>query len=382
MTEVFARPVGRDGGTFALIAGIGAYARRVPDNRGPHYGSLPAATRSGVKIADFVIENRDRFSRPLCGVELLLSDPRNAGGAAHYRPPGQSAALPVELPTIANLAGAVDRWLAQCDAPQHRAIVYCVGHGIWDEQPFLLSEDFGSNRRMPFDGMVAIRDFLVGTKGYKIGGLLAMFDCCKSLDDTLLKQLGGPRGDPLITVGADGLFQYPRALLTSAAIGEYAVARASGRTHFCDVFIEAMSGDAAEMTQSFDTWEVTCDSLQIAMQRIARRRRLADWAVTPAHEWKSFSFFKPDTPDIEVEFGTDPTAAVYDANLSVEHQREGPQHSRNKPSSKVRWRLKAQSGYCARAEFEDGGRWKSACENFSVMPRTPPVRIFVKARTP
>lgn len=304
-----------------------------------------------------------------------------ASGRATYVT-AEGVAVAPELPTVANLKTAAARWLTRCDKPGNNAFVYCVGHGVHDDQSYLLAEDFGANPWKAFDGLVAVEDTYVGTKILKADGVLALFDCCKALDEGLLAQVRGTKGVSLVDVDARALVQHPRALLTSAALGDLATGNASQRTHFCEAFLAAMKGDAGEPTPVPDRWQVTCDSLDLAMRTIADRRGYGAWTVTPHHEFRSFPFFELDgPPEIEVEVGTLPQKAAHYAEIAVRDRAAGERCRHAKPlNPTVRVRLIAQDGYCALASFENGAPWLSAEEPFSVWPRRYPVRIRVPER--
>lgn len=367
--------------THAFVVGVGRYGLQRPDGKSPHADAIAPAARSALAMARWLIGERKTLCAPLGSLELLVSDPDYSVGGECTDPFGN--VHQVDDPTIDNLQSAFDRWIDRLDLrPGNTALFFAAGHGVFDDQPYLLAEDYGANKRRAFEEMVALRDFFTGMITCAAGKQLFIADCCQEVNSDLLSQLSGTKGVDFVSATADDIKISERAMMYSTTMGTLAAADETGQSHFTKALITALNGEGARRGRD-RKWHVSYQSLYDAIPVLAERQTGAPIRIRGVGELTGpLNLLTLETPPkVEVELVTDPNVALMDAEFSVQDRTGAECLTESRPMlAKIRCPLTAQNGYLARAEFHDNTPYRSTKEYFDVEPLMYPVPIPVPSR--
>ncbi|MEO1679836.1 MAG: hypothetical protein AAFU80_16965 [Pseudomonadota bacterium] len=371
---------GRSGAaTHVLIIGVGCYGAREANSEAMAFREYSAIPRSARRILDWVFEDGARFDPPLGAVFAALADPEFGPVPVPVDTPDGPVEAP--FPTLANLRKVVTAWFRRLDEdPGATAFAYLCGHGIARNSSYLLSADWGTQEYDPYFGLIDIDGFEMVVRCRKAGRQFIIADCCQEHPPELFDALLNPNAEDFGSAGRKTLLRPQRALVKSAQPGGQALARATGVTHFCDAFLEAVKGEGARGAED-GSWVVSIPSLKDAIPRIAARRAkvLLEPLWLTSYGDAPVLARLPDAPVVDVRFRTDPDAAIYYGELEVNHVDDGPAGHVSYPAeAEVVLPLKAQGGYIANARFEAGDyadrMWPFAARPLDnpVILKTPP----------
>src|SRR5512132_2850689 len=191
MTLVVDRQV--DGPQVHMLAiGVGAYrhlpggaARVNHDTLG--LKQLSGPPRAAAHFVDWVVGRMRHPTARLATVELLVSP------AQPYTPPEPgSQPVDLELPSMANVAAAFERWYERCDrSADNVAVFWFCGHGVERESQFLLLEDFGRSELSLLENAVDIGTTYLGMARCKATAQYFFVDACREIPFQLLQMLSG-----------------------------------------------------------------------------------------------------------------------------------------------------------------------------------------------
>lgn len=357
MTAIWNSGRGDDPSTHVLVVGIGAYAKQIPDSDIPKAEPLSTNARSALAFLDWVFEagQSGHFAPPLGSVYAAVSDPRLTPAPVSVETPVGNKELP--QPTISELTGIIGGWLDDLDRNENNmALAYFCGHGIANRTSFLLSEDYGSNKRNAYTGLIDIDGFEIVVRTTKASTQLILVDCCQEFQPDLFDQLLSVNGETFGSVGRGDLSLPRRALVKSAEPGVFARADRDRLTYFCDAFLYAVRGAAADADEN-GNWSVSFSSLEAGIREAAKRRSKTE--IEPEWQIKYLSppnlVQLPGPPDVEVVLQTDPPPALAESIVSVQHHSMQESKELQYPMGfAVTLTLPAQMGYTASAHFEDG----------------------------
>lgn len=255
---------GRDGPRVHVLAiGVGSY-RHIPGGAEPAgHDTLGLKQLSGPPASArlFVEWVTTRLNHPrasLGTVELLTSPGEDPGGVGPA----------VEIPTLANVQAAFERWYAACDTDEDNvAILYFCGHGVEREQPFLLMEDFGRSSLALLENAVDIGQTYQGLARNRAREQYVFVDACREIPFQLLQMLSG-NAKVLVTPQLVADQRRDTALVFATSGGSKAYGKAGQPTRFTQALVRALDGLGARMDGA--GWVVDVPSLQRAITQQLR----------------------------------------------------------------------------------------------------------------
>ncbi len=365
---------GNDGAqTHVLVIAIGGYLPRHEDSEAVMFKEYSTIARTGLRVLDWVFDAARQFDPYLGSVFAAISDPREGTGSVRVSTPisGKHAVYP----TLGNLKPMVREFLKKLDGnPGNTGLVYFCGHGIARHDGYLLSADWGTDPEDPLFGLINIDGFSMLMRTKKAGRQLVIADCCQEFNEHLDETFTDVGAESFGRVFNSRLLTPSRALIQTAQEGGQALAEAQGVTHFCDVFLRAMAGEAASADED-QVWRVTLPSLVHSLKPIAARLGLVGFEpiVDSTYPERPVLTELEESPEVEVRFKTDPKVAIRRSKLAVTHVDDGDCGGADKPSQlEVTLPLRAQGGYIANATF-DRGLYQDRLWPFTVQPLDNPI---------
>lgn len=299
---------GRDGPRVHVLAiGVGAY-RHLPGGAEPvthdtlglrQLSGPPASARLFVEWA----ATRLRHPRARLGTVELLTSPGSPPGPADDGAPTHGPVAPpdpgpapaanageadteggsapsssspdvppwlasVEVPTLAHVQTAFERWYAACDTDESNvAILYFCGHGVEREAPFLLLEDFGRSALSLLENAVDIGATYQGMARNRAREQYVFVDACREIPFQLLQMLSG-NAKVLVTPQLVGDQRRDTALVFATSGGAKAYGKAGRPTRFTQALVRALDGLGARVEGA--GWVVDVPTLQRAVTQQLR----------------------------------------------------------------------------------------------------------------
>lgn len=255
MTLIFSRDV-IDGGTHALVFGVGCFAFLNGTNQGlpqdlRQVEPVTSPPNSAVAFVEWLIETQDDLIPPLASIELLISPTDGSTGTFNWPcasddPRSNST---VDRATGAYFAGAAREWLQRSEAHESNlAILYGSSHGFQGQEHVLLFEDAGEDPMEPWRNMLSIDHVRrnLFTKMNKRSIILA--ECCRNLLDSASTSLDAISGRQIGNVTAR---EYARShqeraravySLRAAPFGKEAEATKNGLGYFTEALLHCLRG--------------------------------------------------------------------------------------------------------------------------------------------
>lgn len=359
--------------THVLVIAIGGYLPRHEDSEAVRFREYSTIARTGLRVLDWVFDAANQFEPNLGSVFAAISDPREGTGSVRVQTPGSTKHA--VYPTLSKLEPMVHAFLKKLDEDTgSTGLVYFCGHGIARHDGYLLSADWGTNPGDPLRGLINIDGFSMLMRTKKAGRQLVIADCCQEFNKHLDETFTDVGAESFGRVFKSRLLKPSRALIQAAQEGGQALAEAQGVTHFCDVFLRAMAGEAASADED-QVWRISLPSLVHSLKPIAARLGLIGFEpiVDSTYPERPILAELAESPEVEVRFKTDPKVAIRRSKLAVTHVDDGDCGGVDKPSQlEVTIPLRAQGGYIANATF-DNGRYSDRMWPFTVQPLDNPV---------
>lgn len=267
---------GRDGPRVHVLAiGVGSY-RHLPGGVLPvPHDTLGLRQLSGPPVSArlFVEWATTRLNHPsaaLGTVELLTSPGEPAGDAPALSsaPPTLPSLTSVEVPTLANVQSAFERWYAACDTDEGNVgIFYFCGHGVEREQPFLLLEDFGRSSLALLENAIDIGQTYQGLARNRAREQYLFVDACREIPFRLMEELSG-NAKVLVTPKLQPDRRRDTALVFATSGGSKAYGKAGQPTQFTRALVRGLDGLGAR--SNGPPWLVDVPGLQRAITQQLR----------------------------------------------------------------------------------------------------------------
>lgn len=184
----------------------------------------------------------------------------------------RNSAHTVTPPTFQNLAKEVGDWAEDLDTDEDNlGIFYFCGHGLRiGEMQFLLAEDFGANRRLPFQNTFEPELFANAMRQYKARRQLFLIDACSTEVPFRQKYKHCAIGTLIQDVENENLADSEQCLIRASKLGTNAFGMANGSTLFMDALLRAMKGGGAVPAEG--QWVISTDMLKIALAWLIQSR--------------------------------------------------------------------------------------------------------------
>ena len=254
--------------TYAFVIGVGGY-RHLLDGEDPHpavlervgrLGQLTSPPRSAIEFAKFLLTVKDRLRAPLGSLEMLISPTPSEPNIV----PNDMAA---DHATIDKIREAYVNWRARCDRNKDNiAIFYFCGHGVEENEQYLLAEDFGENALSPWLGSFAFDSTRRAFNDCRTETQCFFVDACRKIPAELL--LTRPTGIPLEDPGARVSECRYDLTIKAAARNESAFSAPSKPSYFVQALIKALTGSASEQDENGATWSVNTGKIASSINTV------------------------------------------------------------------------------------------------------------------
>ncbi|BCQ30046.1 caspase family protein [Caballeronia novacaledonica] len=256
-----------DPGVHVILIGVGTFANaRAADLLGDDapkggFADLETPLHSVEAFAGWLQTELDVADTPLQTLRVLASSA------------SRTSRLGVTSPTFKNIADEVGEWSDDVDSHEDNlAIFYFCGHGLLiGETQLLLAEDFGSNRRAPFED--SIEPELLANAMRQMQGRRQLFliDAC-STEVPFSRRYANVRSRTIVQEAQNqNLAKSEQCLIRASKLGSRAFGSATGPSVFMDAFLRAMKGAGAVSAQR-RRWVIHTDMLKLALSWLMQLR--------------------------------------------------------------------------------------------------------------
>ncbi|SEM93164.1 caspase family protein [Pseudomonas sp. ok266] len=277
MTLLYSTATGDGPGTHVLAIGVGNY---------PHLlgGSGPLAERP---------LGLGQLESPPVSLIALLSwllaptiNPRVVGLANPQAPLASVAALgssntPISITTpggnhllaaatLTSIQNAFDEWLERVQRhPDNVGVFYFCGHGVMVADHYLLAEDFGADRRRPWENGFNITTTMRALEREVAGALYYFIDACREVPrDMLFTQGSEPAALTPIDLEKESIRRSVTALFATGE-GQLAFSRPGGNvSRFTSALLGALSGYCGVKEIGSRRWIVDGEILAAAVRKL------------------------------------------------------------------------------------------------------------------
>ena len=279
-------------------------------------GQLSSPPVSALAVRDRILAtDPGAWRAPLGTFDLLIAphpgNPWPAGDGVRFTEP-----------TWRNIKRAFGRWYDRCDSPGNVAIFYFCGHGLEDDEQYVLASDFGADDLSPWHNAIAVDSTIKGLWHCKAETQCVFIDACRGVT-TASQSTPLIDARALATYSGDANPTYVKYPLEVKAVGptEQAFGKPGEVSYFTEVLLQALLGAAAEEEDGTGAWVVTTGSVAHkffdVLEDVAPNR-----AETPAPiaGRPAILYRPPDPPAVHLAVGCDPFMALGSAHLSYRHQ--------------------------------------------------------------
>lgn len=254
-------------GVHAILIGVGVFADArdadLLEDDSPEGGFVDLETplHSVEAFAEWLRKELNVADTPLRTLRVLGSSSK------------RDSDLSVTPPTFENIADEVGDWSDDVDTHEDNlAIFYFCGHGLRiGETQLLLAEDFGSNKRAPFENAIEPELLANAMRQMKGRRQLFLIDAC-STEVPFSRRYENVR--PRTIVGAarnQNLAKSEQCLIRASKLGTRAFGSARGPSLFMDAFLRAMKG-AGAVSAPGQRWVISTDMLRMALSWLIQLR--------------------------------------------------------------------------------------------------------------
>lgn len=264
---IFDRRQQDEPGVHVILIGVGTFAdaraANLLGNDAPNgsFVDLETPLYSVEAFAEWLRMELDVADTPLRTLRVLGSSARRTSG------------LGVTPPTFNNIADEVGEWSDDVDTHEDNlAIFYFCGHGLRiGEMQFLLAEDFGSNRRTPFENTIEPELLANSMRKKKARRQLYLIDAC-STEVSFSERYRNVHGRTIVQEAQnENLAKSEQCLIRASKLGTQAFGSASGPSLFMDAFLRAMKG-AGAVSAPRRQWVINTDMLKLALTWLIQLR--------------------------------------------------------------------------------------------------------------
>jgi hypothetical protein len=368
MTLVVKREV--DGPAVHVLAiGVGAY-RHLPGGAEPvshdtlGLRQLSGPPRAAAHFVDWVVGRMRHPTARLATVEMLVSP---AQSYTAPEPGGQPVDL--ELPSMANVAAAFERWYASCNSSSDNvAIFWFCGHGVERESQFLLLEDFGRSELSLLENAIDIAVTYLGMARCKATTQYFFIDACREIPFQLLQLLSG-NARVLVTPQLVGDNRRDTALLFATSGGAKAYGRTDQPTRFTDALVRAMDGLGSR--PDGNRWVVDFATLQRAVTVLLRVGEEGAPPQQPTLRGAGTGELHlcSGPPIVPLAIACEPVAAIPGARVTLEPLAATPGSPASAPLVGAQgWQFEVPADfYLFTVDFPNGG-YRAMRERFAALP--------------
>ncbi|MEM7711241.1 MAG: caspase family protein [Pseudomonadota bacterium] len=172
--------------THALVIGVGGYPF-LPGGATPTSGSLEqvgrlnqltSPPRSALAVAEFLKTKHAQWLPPVGSVDVLIS-----------RAPGDSVSIPNGVKadaTIDRIRESYGEWRVRCNSDENNlALFYFCGHGLQEDEQYLLAQDFGQDSLNPWLGAFAFESTMLAMHRCRARTQCFFIDACREITESM-----------------------------------------------------------------------------------------------------------------------------------------------------------------------------------------------------
>jgi hypothetical protein len=339
--------------THAFIIGIGHYpylaggTQAVEQIKTGLSGleQLTSPQHSALAFYDALIalSNAKALLNPLGSIEMIISDF-----------PGSNTVpltLQTEPGTKANIRKAYKAWKTRCiENKDNTAIFFFCGHGIEDAEHYLLTEEFGEDPDLPWEGAFNFDRARLALNQANIKTQLFFVDACRKLPIGMLEQdakIGDIDAPTRIAKSCSELF-----VLKAAAPNEGSYSKKNQPTFFTNALIKALKGAVSRKISG--KWIVTCAGITENIHKLLEAEKFGEGYPErcDCYSRVSATITTWDEPsERKLTVICDPQPALEHAVLSCTNAQDGKLKDRQPPVPET-WEIEIPAGiYNLKAHF-------------------------------
>lgn len=341
--------------THAFIVGIGYYpyltggAQAIEQTK-PGLDSLKQLTSPPHSALAFYealkeLANANALPNPLGSIELIISDF-----------PGSKtvpAGLQTEAGTKANIKKAYRAWKDRClENKDNTALFFFCGHGIEDGDHYLLTEEFGEDPVLPWEGAFNFDRARLALNQADVKTQLFFVDACRKMPIGMLEEdakFGDIDAPTRIAKGCSELL-----VIKAAAPNEGSYSKKDEATFFTNALIKALKGAVSRKISG--KWLVTSAGITENIHKLLEAEKSEEGyqARCDCYSRVSMTITKWDQPsERKLTVICDPQPALEHAVLSCIDAQSGKQKNRHPPIPET-WEIEIPAGiYNLKADFPE-----------------------------
>lgn len=307
--RIFGESPGTVGVTRAFVVGVGAYPG-LPANLAAAR-DLSTAAASAVAFAEWLIDKYENVDAPLASVDLVLSPGTFRGSWCDGK---------AEPATLANVKKVCqEQWFRDVNqAAQNVAIFYFAGHGLWYDEPFLLTEDFDPTHAAdPWAGSFSMDSTHNGMARCNAAYQAFFIEACQSIPWNLYQAPGIGTAGLLGRSIASSVREAP--IIYASRPREPAFGAAGEVANFTSALLEFLGGAGAEQRND-GSWHIATSHLNRVREIMEYR---AEMEGTPDQEplaelsgGRTLTSFS-ETPKVQAHVSTLPNTFMAQHALDV-----------------------------------------------------------------
>jgi hypothetical protein len=218
---------------------------------------------------------------PLASVEALVS------GQVPVMVQAPAGPKQLEAATRKNIQAAFKLWLGHLTSNDANiGVFYFCGHGIMVADQYLLAEDFGRDRDLPWNEAFDISNTLRAVEREVRGALYFFIDACREITREVALTLGANPLSLKVVDLSKPVIRASTSLLQATGEGKLAFGLGGRVSRFTDALLTALSGYCGVKGPGPATWDVDGETLASAVRKLLEsgnktpeRRQVTDQAI-------------------------------------------------------------------------------------------------------
>ena len=201
---------------------------------------------------------------PLASIEALAS----AAAPVAVNTPGGVVSL--DSATRNEIQDAFDAWLARTQShPDNVGVFYYCGHGVMASEHYLLAEDFGTQKGLPWAQAFDITTTIRAVEREVPGTVYYFVDACREIAKDVAMTLGA-NPSPLLAVDLNKkVIRKSVTVVYATGEGELAFAPQGGEvSRFTSALLCALSGYCGTKAPGAATWNVDGEIVAMAIRQL------------------------------------------------------------------------------------------------------------------
>ncbi|MCV2355405.1 caspase family protein [Paucibacter sp. B2R-40] len=199
-----------------------------------------------------------------------------------------TGSVTLERATRDNIQDAFELWLSRVTSDDGNVgVFYFCGHGVMVTDHYLLAEDFGRSKAMPWERAFDISNTLRAIERDVKGALYVFIDACREMSTDIALSLGAnPNALKFVDIKRPVVIK-SKSLIAATGEGKLAFAVEGKVSRFTEALLTAMSGFCGVQGDIGQTWDVDGEVLASAVRKLLangnktpQRRQVSDQTIS------------------------------------------------------------------------------------------------------